>query len=407
MQEMFAQSIMYLGLIVGVGAFLGHLVSRIGLPTIAGYVLAGILLGPTALKIVPVEMTRSWIGITDIAIAFLAFSVGSELFIPKIRKHGVGILFIAMVEVLLTMAIVTAVLYLVGLEFSISLLLGALAASTSPAPLLLIKKQFSCKTDFVQDAITVTAVDDALGIIVFGVAKTFVEFGGEATNTVELLKPAIYELGVSLLFGLIIGLVLGLLINTFSKRDDDSENAFYLELTFVVVFVSIALAYLFEGSVILLPLVAGMSFTNVVGKDVYDRETKVVDLFSLPFLIIFFAIAGVQINASALKSIWYIGLLYVVLRGVGKYFGGMIGAVVTKQKRQYVKQIGVLLLPLGGVEIGLALSAQTVLNDEQGNLVRLVVLSGTLIYSILGTFVVSWSLNKSGDFCNIKEEDED
>lgn len=394
------QAIMYIGVIVTFGVVLGHVMSKINLPSIAGYVIAGIIVGPSVFNLIPKDVIEGLYPVTDIALAFLAFSVGTELFIPRLKKSGIGLIAIATFEVLLTWVLVAAAMYLLGMNIFIAILLGALASSTSPAPILMIKKQFKIKSAFVDDSIAICALDDALGIIVFSVAKVLVEQGYNAHGKLEplkLIQPAIIEMSISVFFGIVIGIGLGFLINTFAKKRNDEDLGFYLETTFVSVILSLSFAYLFNGSTILLPLVAGLSFTNVVDKEVFSLESKVVDLFALPFLIVFFTIAGIQINISAMSAVWYISIIYVVIRAIGKFYGGVISGLFTKHDKKFNNLIGLSLLPLGGVEIGLALSAQEVLPDAAGNEVKLIVLTGTLVFSILGTYIVSRSLRKSGE----------
>ncbi|MFV0424808.1 MAG: cation:proton antiporter [Bacilli bacterium] len=389
------QGIMFIGIIVAFGAILGHAMSKIKLPSIAGYIIAGVIVGPSVLNLIPTDVVEGLYPLTDIALAFLAFSVGTELFIPKLKKSGVALVAIAAFEVVFTCLVVTLAMYLLGMNIFIALLLGALASSTSPAPILMIKKQFKLKNNIVDDSIAICALDDAIGIVVFGIAKVFVEKGyhSEAKlHILDLLEPAIIELSISVFFGIVIGIGLGFLINTFAKKKNDDDLGFFLETTFVSVILSLSFAYLFNGSTVLLPLVAGLAFTNVVDKQVFSLESKVVDLFALPFLIAFFTIAGIQINLGAISSVWYIGIVYVIVRTLGKYFGGKIGGKLTHHKKKYNRQIGLSLLPLGGVEIGLALSAQAVLPESEGNEVKLIVLTGTLVFSVLGTYVVSNSL---------------
>ncbi len=397
---------MNIGLIVTFGVIVGHIMSRFNIPSIAGYVIAGIIVGPSVFNWIPEGTAQAFGPITDIALAFLAFGVGTELFFPKLKKSGISLMLISLTEVLLTFVVVSTVLYFLNMNVYIALLLGALASSTSPAPILLLKKQFKTKSVLVDDAIAICAVDDALGIVVFGVVKSIAASGYESTTTVsiiDIVNPAIIELAISTFFGIVIGLGLGFMINTFAKKKNDEDMGFFLETTFVSVLLSLSFAYLFDGSPILLPLIAGVAFTNVVDKEVFDLETKVVDLFALPFLIIFFTVAGIQINIRAISSVWMLSIAYVVFRGIGKYLGGIIGGKLSKHKSRYSRQVGIMLLPLGGIEIGLALSAQEIFNSSDGNMVKLIVLSGTLVFSIFGTFIVSNSLDKCNEInCDIE-----
>ncbi|MFV0499598.1 MAG: cation:proton antiporter [Bacilli bacterium] len=388
--------IMFLGIIIALGAILGHGVSKMKLPSIAGYIIAGIIVGPSVLDLIPPSVVKELFPLTDLALAFLAFSVGTELFVPKLKKSGISLVAISIFEVIFTCFVVAIAMYLLGVNIYIALLLGALASSTSPAPILMIKKQFKLKEKVIDDAIAVCALDDAIGIVVFGIIKVFVEKGYKSDSVlslIDLIEPAIIEMSISVFFGGIIGIGLGFLINTFAKEKNDDDLAFFLEATLVAVILSLSFAYLFKGSTILLPLITGFAFTNIVDKKVFSLETKVVDLFALPFLIAFFTIAGIQIDLAAISTVWYIAIIYVLARTFGKYFGGVFGGIVTKHAKSYNKQIGLSLLPLGGIEIGLALSAQAVLPESEGNQVKLIVLAGTLVFSVLGTYVVSKSLN--------------
>ncbi len=394
------EAIIIIGLIVTFGVVVGHIMSRFNIPSIAGYVIAGILVGPSVFNLIPEDSIKAFAPVTDIALAFLAFGVGTELFIPKLKKSGLSLMLISLTEVLLTFIIVSVALYMFGLNIYMALLLGALASSTSPAPILLLKKQFKTKSVLVDDAIAICAVDDALGIVVFGIVKSIASSGYNSSSSVsiiDIINPAIIELAISTFFGIVIGLGLGFMINTFAKNKNDEDMGFFLETTFVSVVLSLSFAYIFDGSPILLPLIAGLAFTNVVDKKVFDLETKVVDLFALPFLIIFFTVAGIQINIKAISSVWLLSISYVIFRAIGKYLGGVVGGKLSKHKTKYSKQVGLMLLPLGGIEIGLALSAQEVFNSTDGNMVKLIVLSGTLVFSIFGTFIVSNSLDKCNE----------
>ncbi len=397
---------MNIGLIVTFGVIVGHIMSRFNIPSIAGYVIAGIIVGPSAFNWIPESTAYAFGPITDIALAFLAFGVGTELFFPKLKKSGISLMLISLTEVLMTFVVVSGVLYLLKMNIYMALLLGALASSTSPAPIMLLKKQFKTKSVLVDDAIAICAVDDALGIVVFGVVKSIAASGYESDaslSLIDVVNPAIIELAISTFFGIVIGLGLGFMINTFAKKKNEEDMGFFLETTFVSVLLSLSFAYLFDGSPILLPLIAGVAFTNVVDKRVFDLETKVVDLFALPFLIIFFTVAGIQINIHAISTVWVLSIAYVVFRAAGKYLGGVVGGKLSKHKSRYSRQVGLMLLPLGGIEIGLALSAQEIFNSDDGNVVKLIVLSGTLVFSIFGTFIVSNSLDKCNEIsCDIE-----
>lgn len=388
-----------LGIVIFAGVFLGHFVTRLKLPSVAGYVIAGLIIGPSLLNIVTVDDVSSWGGIVEISLAFIAFSVGTELFLKKIKAAGTGVILITVSEVVATWVIVTLVMYLLGFDFFVALLLGALASSTSPAPILLLKKQFNLKNKLIENSITITALDDALGIVIFGISLSLLtaSMTSQSAGFAEIILPSIKELGVSLIFGGVIGWALAIAINTLSKKiDNEATKKFFLEITLVGVVLSLAFAHRFEGSPILLPLVTGLVFTNFVDKNTFDIETKVVDLFSLPFQILFFTVAGIHLDISQISQVFLVGMGYVISRGIGKYGGAYLGSKVTKQNKAFTNRIGFALFPLGGVEIGLVLSASLVLSPEIGGKLTAIVLMGTLIYSTVGS-VVAAKILKSED----------
>ncbi len=376
-----------IGIVILFGVILGHLATRLKIPSIAGYVIAGLIIGPSGFDIIPAENLESWNDILVLALAFLAFSVGTELFIKYIKKIGHGLLTITISEVLFTCLVVTVFMYLASFPLEVAFILGSLAASTSPAPILMIKKQYNLKNSFVENALAITALDDAIGIILFGVAFSVVTTVNDATQQLTLLGillPSIKELALSVVGGLAIGTILAFTINLLTRNiNTERTKKFYLEVTLVAVLATLSFAIYFEASEILTPLVGGFAFTNFVNKDVFELETKVVDLFAIPFLIFFFTVAGIQIDLSSIFGIVGIAILYIIARTIGKYFGTYFGAKISKHSDSFNNNMGFLLLPLGGVEIGLVLMAYKVLPPEYGDMVKVIVLMGTLVFSTI------------------------
>ncbi len=383
------------GLIVLAGLIVGRLAEMIKIPDVTGYLVAGLILGPV-FHLVSEENLESLRFIQQIALGFIAFQVGNELWFGKLRKTGAKILVITIVQAVATVVLVILGISLFAEHISIALILGAIAAATAPAPIMMIVKKYRTKGELTDTLLPVVGLDDAVGVIIFGIllsiSISLLGAGGEhaATGVWALLEGPMVEIGLSILIGSVIGVATGLAVKTIDRnREREVKN---LNVTVIAVLVTTGLALYFGGSAILTPMIAGAIVTNMINKECYEVEEKTITTFIPPIMIAFFVIAGAELDFSVLLTVGGVGAMYVIGRIIGKVAGSYIGCKVCKSSPMVQKYLGLSLLPQSGVAIGLSFAAYIALEGagfkEYAEVVKNVVLAAVLVFELFGPLLV-------------------
>lgn len=380
----------YLALILFSGLIFGRIVKLIKLPNVTGYLIAGLIIGPYCFKLVPLNLVTQFELISEMALAFIAFSIGSEFKISYLRRIGMTPIVIAIFEALTATFVVTLVLILFGVETELSLLLGAIAAATAPAATIMVVRQYRAKGPVTETLLSVVALDDAVALMAFGFAVAIVNAlknPGEASIIMSIVSPFI-EIIASVLLGFLLGVLFNIPLRYFKK---DSNR---LIITVGFVFLGTSLATMFNLSPLLLCMCMGAMLVNVSNSG--ESILKLVDGVTSPIFLMFFVVSGMELNITVLPQVGLIGILYIICRVIGKVFGAYIGAVIMKAPETVRKYIGFTLIPQAGVAIGLSLIAAQLL-PEYGQTVRAVILSATFIYELVGPGITKVSLKKAGE----------
>lgn len=395
------------GLIVLAGLIMGRLAELIKIPDVTGYLVAGLLLGPisklvfghTAISIDSLHILEF---IPNIALGFIAFQVGNELWFGKLKKTGAKIVVITIVQAVATVVFVILGISLFAEHISIALILGAIAAATAPAPIMMIVKKYRTKGELTDTLLPVVGLDDAVGVIMFGVLLSIsVSLLGTDTHTStgiwSLLEHPVKEIGVSILIGTIVGVVTGLAIKTIDRnREREVKN---LNVSVIAVLVTTGLSMYYGGSAILTPMIAGTIVTNMINKDCYEIEEKTIASFVPPLMIAFFVIAGAELDFSVLMTVGGVGAAYIVGRIIGKIAGSYIGCKACHSSKNVQKYLGLSLLPQSGVAIGLSFAAVAALTSagfpEYAAVVKNVVLAAVLIFELFGPLLVKLAFKAS------------
>ena len=397
------------------GLLLSRLAKLVNLPAVTAYLVAGVLIGPFVLGALNIpglgvgheEVAKFGI-IADVALGFIAFSMGNEFRLSALKKIGKQALIIGVFQALFTCIIVDAAL--IGLHFLIpdklslpaAIVLGAVATATAPAATLMVVKQYKAKGKLTDILLPIVALDDAVGLIVFaisfGVAKSM---GAGDVKALNIILEPLLEVVLSLGLGFVMGLLFTLCERFFFSR----SKRMAVSVTFVLLTVGLSLckfeiAGIHVGfSSLLACMMLGTVFCNIcdVSEELMDRA----DRWTAPILILFFVISGAELELSVFMDIAVviIGLVYIAARSLGKYYGVGISSKFTKCDPSIIKYLGITLLPQAGVALGMAIKA-TELGPE-GNIVRNITLFAVLIYEIVGPFLTKIALTKAGD---IKEE---
>ena len=394
------------------------------LPAVTGYLLAGVLIGCFCLGKLSLggyhfgfesmEAVEGLGIIADIALGFIAFSIGSEFKISALKQTGRQATIIAFAQALAATLVVDVAL--IALHFILksttgvdylplpaAIILGAIATATAPAATLMVVRQYKAKGPLTNMLLPIVALDDAIGLVVFaisfGVAKAV---GGGRLDVISIIVEPMIEILASILLGALLGFLLSML----EKMFHSNSNRLSLVITFVFVTVAITtLKNLHVGVVhigfssLLTCMMCGTVFCNVC--ECSDEMMHRADSWTKPLLILFFVISGAELDLSVFKTPVFIiiGLVYIVSRCIGKYYGASISAGATHCDKNIVKYLGITLFPQAGVALGMVsmVTSDSAIDPTIASTVRFVVLFAVLVYEIVGPMLTKMSLIAAGD----------
>ena len=393
------------------------------LPAVTAYLIAGVLIGPFCIGALGIdglgsaslEQVSSLSVISEIALGFIAFSIGSEFRMHDLKKIGKQAFVIGIFQALAATLFVDIALFVVYLMMPNVLsmpqviTLGAIATATAPAATLMVVRQYKAKGPLTKLLLPIVALDDAVGLIVFavsfGIAKGMVN--GGTMDLVGIIVNPLVEIVVSL----ILGAVMGWLLTQIEKLFNSNTNRLNMTIAFVALtaalssqinMLSIHIGPVHIGtSSLLVCMMLGTVFCNIcpLSEDVMTRSDK----WTSPLLALFFVISGAELELSVFAdlAIVGIGVIYIVVRCLGKYLGSMWSAKATKCEPNICKYLGITLFPQAGVALGMCTLAMEL--GEPGKLIRNITLFAILIYEILGPLMTRWALTKAGDIKPMEE----
>lgn len=375
------------------GYLVGKLIALIKVPSVAGYVVVGLLLGKSCFGIIGPDFINGTGVIGDIALGFIAFTIGGELIIETLKKIGGRVFLIAFFESFGAFLLVFLGMLLLKQSLSASLLLGAVASATAPAATLMVINELKSKGPLTSTLLAVVAIDDAICLMIFSVASSiasiFISKTAEVHVSSVILGPLIEILG-SLTLGVLLGGILVVLLK-FAKSNQD--------VLIVVIFAVLAatgLAGKLELSSLLTNMAIGVTVSNLSDKQ--HKAFYVIESISAPIYIAFFVIAGSRLQLNMLVTVGVIGPVYALLRAVGKIGGASLGATISNATPVVKKYIGCGLISQIGVAVGLAIViSHQYTGTPIGDLVITVLLSTTIITEIVGPLLARFALIKSGE----------
>ena len=388
-----------------VGLLLTRLVKLVNLPNVTAYLIAGLIVSLLGKNIgVKLENLGE---ISEVALGFIAFSIGGEFKISNIKKLGGKIVIITIVQAFGACLFVLAGLFIaqaiVGpdvISTPLILLLSVIATATAPAATLMVVRQFKAKGPVTDTLLPVVALDDAVGLMMFSInfaiAKVLVG-GGQITLYAVAVEPLI-EIVLSLAIGLSLGGLLALACKFFLSR------ANRLCLMVVTVFIGVGLSKILPISSLLTGMMIGAAFANFRKDSVKILEGA--ERWTPPLFMIFFILSGAELDLTVLAGIGVAGVVYLACRSLGKYFGAYLGAALVKSDKNVRRYLGITLLPQAGVAIGMA---QLVFNTPEfagtlGSTVMTIVLAATLVYELVGPVLTKISLEKAGEIIKEKKK---
>lgn len=408
---------------ISVAMFAGLMLTRLGnkfrLPDVTAYLVAGVLIGPSLLGGLNIlglgfhsfEELETLGVISDMALGFIAFSIGNEFRLSQLRETGRQALVIGILQAVITTLIVDCALLGVHflfpavLSIPAAITLGAIAAATAPAATLMVVRQYKAKGKLTDLLLPIVALDDAVGLILFavsfGVARAL---GSGSVDIYGVLVNPLLEILCSLLLGALAGFVLSKLEPIFHSN----RNRVAMSISFVFLTVALSMLKLPAGkatvgfSSLLVCMMLGSVFCNLC--PLSDEIMHNADRWSAPLLVLFFVISGAELELGvfARLSSVLVGLVYIVSRSLGKYFGARESSRMVGCDKKVVDYLGITLLPQAGVALGMCVTASQLSGD--GPMIRNIVLFAVLVYELLGPVATKWALTKAGDIQPKSEE---
>ena len=382
------------------------------LPAVTAYLIAGILVGPYVLGAFGVEGlgfvsmadVKSYSLLSDIALGFIAFSIGNEFRLTSLRKIGKQATVIGIFQAVITTLLVDGVL--IGLHFLMSdklslpaaIVLGSVAAATAPAATLMVVKQYKAKGPLTDILLPIVALDDAVGLVLFAISFGIagaIEAG--AVSIISIIVEPLLEVVLSLVLGAVMGFIF-----TFCERFFHSRSKrLAMSVTFVLLTVGLSKMSFDIGEVhigfssLLVCMMLGTVFCNTCdfSEDIMDR----IDRWTAPLFILFFVLSGAELELSVFTdvAIVIVGLVYIVARSAGKYLGAYASAKATGCDKNIVNYLGITLLPQAGVALGMAIKAQEL--GPTGAVVANITLFAVLVYEIIGPVLTKLALLAAGE----------
>ena len=403
-----------IGIAMFAGLFLTRLFVKFNLPDVTCYLIAGVLVGPLVLGRLGIpglglhsfEFVEDMSLISDVALGFIAFSIGNEFRLSSLKRIGRQATVIAIVQALAACLLVDAVLLglhlILGdkLPISTCLLLGAIATATAPAATMMVVNQYKAKGPLTDILLPIVALDDAVGLIVFavsnGVAKALIS--GEI-NTISILVNPLIEIVLSLGLGAVLGWIFSKVETFFNSR----SKRLALAITFVVISAGFSkMHFILDGGVkigfssLLVCMMCGTIFCNLC--DFSDGIMEKTERWTGPIYVLFFVISGAELDLRVFAdfAVVGIGVAYILSRSAGKIFGASVSAKFMKCQESIQKYLGITLLPQAGVALGMSVTVAAEFGAE-GALVRNIVLFAVLIYELVGPIMTKMALTAAGD----------
>ncbi len=392
-----------MGLMIFIGLFFGKLTQRIKLPSIIGFMVVGVLLGPSVFNLIDETLITELDFITEVALAFVAVSIGLELRMRTLRQQGRALMVIIITETLVAFALVTvAVTFLTG-NLALGLLFGGLAPASAPAGTVAIIQEYKARGSLTKALYSVVGFDDGLGIIIFGFAAAISrsilvqQSGGDPLSFMQLIAAPLLEVVLSILVGALIAVIFGMI----ARRMNNKQDIFIL--LFATVLITIGLSVPLHLSLILTNMVIGFVVVNTQpGTVIRKFEGELQNIMPLLF-VMFFVLAGANLHLSALPSLGALGVVYILSRSVGLTGGAALGGTIGKAEPKLRKYLGLGILSQAGVAIGLALivkhefAALGEVGIEIGNTIITTVTATSIFFELMGPILAKIGLQKAGE----------
>ena len=405
-------SLFTLSICLIVGLMVSRPAKKLGLPTVTAYLVAGIILGPYCngalgianLGFASSESISAYSAISQAGLGFIAFAIGNEFRLDQLKQMGRAAVAIGILQAVITTVLVDLVL--IGLHFlrpdlisvPAALTLGAIASATAPATTLMVIRQYKADGPMTRLLLLVVAIDDAVGLVLFAIS--FGVASALTSGSISVVSVVVEPL-LEIVLSLVLGAVMGFLLNFLEQFFHSRSRRLTISIACVALTVSLCSWKFTIGgihcgfSLLLVCMMMSSVFCNIC--DFSEELLERVDGWTTPMFILFFVLSGAELDFSILKNpeVLLLGVVYIVVRSAGKYFGAFGSAAMCGCEKGTRNYLGITLLPQEGMALGMALTAQAL--PGAGPLIRSIILFAVLVYELVGPTMTKWALRRSGE----------
>ena len=393
------------------GLMLSRLTRLIHLPAVTAYLVAGLLLGPFCVGALQVQglgfnslaQVETFKIVSQTALGFIAFSMGNEFRLKQLKAMGKSAIIIGILQAVITTIVVDIALIALHLCFPTmisipcAITLGAIASATAPAATMMVVRQYKADGPMTRLLMLVVAIDDAVGLLLFSVS--FGIANALASGAVSILAVVVEPI-VEIVLSLALGAAMGWLLHRVEKFFHSRSKRMTISIAFVMLTVGLSMITFKVGpvncgfSLLLVCMMTGTIFCNVcpTSEELMER----VENWTMPLNVLFFVLSGAELDLNVLAQpvTLIVGVVYIIARSAGKYYGAAFSCGMTHQAKPIVSHLGITLLPQAGVALGMAMTAATL---ADGALARNVVLFSVLVYELVGPALTKRSLTAVGE----------
>lgn len=383
-----SMTLITIGAILALGTIAEALGRQTSLPRVTLLLFFGFLIGPSGFHLLP-KITEQWFPfIANISISMIGFLVGGKLTIPSLKKLGPSILWISVIGTITTIILIFSGLVWLNIPTSAALILAAIASATAPTTTSDVILETKAEGNFTETLFGVVALDEVWAMMAFSVFFVLVSYDKTQITDLHLFFSSLWSIVGSVLIGIILGVPMAFLTGRLQKGEPTLSEAIS------IVFICSGISFLLHTSFILSSLVLGFVVTNLAKH--HKRPFHAIEDIEYPFLVLFFVLSGASLKFENLIQIGAIGIIYILLRILGRFSGAWLGGYVSKSDMEIRKLLGFALLPQAGVALGMALvTAQNF--PKIGAVVLPIILGTTIIFELIGPILIRKMLIKTDE----------
>jgi Kef-type K+ transport system membrane component KefB len=392
-----------LGLILLLALGAGHLVKFARVPEVSGYIVAGVVLGPSVLGWVSEQNLSALEVLSEVALGLILFSVGTVFEIDRFRRVGRQVALLTLVESALAAVIVVSGMLALGQRWETAFLLGAIAVATAPASTLMVIRENDSAGPLTDSLLAIIALNNIYCIVAYSLVGAAIDLAtglDGAAGLLHVLYVSLYPLLWQLAGSVALGFLVGLLLAAWAGKVRETGET--LILLGGAILLCVGLARVLDLSPLVASMAVGATMVNLTerGRPLFDALSHA----DPPFYAIFFVLAGADLDLGLVASLGLSGVVYLLGRAGGKLLGARLGARWLGMPSEVRRFLGLALMAQAGLAVGLVITTERRF-PQLGPVITTIVLASVVIYEMVGPLSTRFALVRSGEARSQRGED--